>query len=401
MAKIEEDISEAIEKSIANPIFNTYNAKFPTHRQGIASTMVNIRQSIHQFIESAINIDYVGHGVSGMGIVVTIKEDDPSQSIFQLNPNKMPVSKLFIKMCIIGDVDMKTPREIYIHENPAMFLPITNRKFTKEIKTQKMVFNQSSLESKPLCPDIIFSEMTTLHAIKTQYPKLYESLFANKHNDHYKYNVGIIVMELAEGFDKPYEDDLPMLIPIFMFLMIRLIMETGFIHADYHFDNILVFKNNKFYFCSDSVDVYPMIIDFGRMIKLNESELQQMKSLYEAKQYFKMLLYVKTITVSNPNYNKHGEHGYSWLYCKNNEYKQTNCETYYNKRITQLFKHYEKCNQTHTHMTNGHEYDKYTGGTRKIRKPRKTRKILYKNKHFRKKPKKTTTRQYSKNATPL
>lgn len=378
-----------------NLIFNNYNTNFPTQRRGIESYETNTKQSLKQFIEQSVNIEYIGNGASGIGIIVKIKEDE--QSPFYFKHNKNPVSKLFIKMCIIDNVNVKTPREIQIKDDKASFLPTTNNDFSKEIDIQNMVFQESSSKLKPLCPAIIFSEITTLNNIKKKYKKMYDTLF---YHNHTNYNMGIIVMELAEGFEKPHDNDLPNLIPICMFLMIRLIIETNYIHADYHFDNILIFKKNNYYFCSDAVDIYPIIIDFGRMIQLNSLQKTNMMSLYNNKQYFEMLLYVKEITVKDPQYNKYGKFGYRWLYCEDDLYKplNINCSQYYNKRIDDLFIMYNKCNQSQ--ITTEYdkiisEYDQFIGGKYKIKKYKSKKQKTTKRK-FKGKIKKNTKKRISK-----
>jgi RIO-like serine/threonine protein kinase len=99
-----------------------------------------------------------------------------------------------------------------------------------------------------------------------------------------------------------------------LYLLIKLAIDTGYTHGDFHQGNIMINKSYKKYF--KDINGSPLIIDFGYAKKINDEDLILIKEYFIEKNYDKILRMLCTIGRSNNLNMIHSEYSkyYGWVY---------------------------------------------------------------------------------------
>ena len=134
--------------------------------------------------------------------------------------------------------------------------------FNKEVKIQKKVYEASS-SNGPLCPQIydsyIVENNKSLFFLEGLLKKCGNEDVEAKNMIQYlikykrRYDIGCIIMEYAEGYTISTADNSENVI----YANLRLLLETGYLHLDLNYGNVMVRGKN---------DIY--LIDFGKSKKL-------------------------------------------------------------------------------------------------------------------------------------
>jgi len=168
----------------------------------------------------------------------------------------------------------------------------TEKTFIHEVNTQIELYFKTIKYFQPICPGICFA-------------KIYEynnenKLFLNKilhDNDKLKninnqfgelfHKYGLIAMEFLESYKPLYLYTLKKKYTLYnnmsRYLLLNLAIETGYNHADFHQNNILINSRNNTYF--DSIDGYPILIDFSWAEKIPEDKLDMIINYYNNGNY--------------------------------------------------------------------------------------------------------------------
>lgn len=174
---------------------------------------------------------------------------------------------------------------------------------------------------EPICPAIVFSQIYkdksdisgVLESIHTHTleGKKTRSLLDSILSKSSEFNLGIIVMEFADGYMKASQvSKLPSDDPkkinsiwiecIFKYILLELALKTGYHHADFHKGNLLIKPDD-----TSNVNPYryfdikrtsghpilgkPLIIDFGLSVKIEEPILKTIKDECAKKDYLNAL----------------------------------------------------------------------------------------------------------------
>jgi hypothetical protein len=189
------------------------------------------------------------------------------------------------------------------------------------VNIQKEIYTKTMDYLEPICPAIVFSQIYkdesdisgvlksihnhTLEGKKTR--SLLDSILSKSS----EFNLGIIVMEFADGYMKAREvSKLPSDDPkqihtiwiecIFKYILLELALKTGYHHADFHKGNLLIKPDD-----TSNVNPYryfdikrtsgqpilgkPLIIDFGLSVKIQEPILKTIKDECAKKDYLNAL----------------------------------------------------------------------------------------------------------------
>ena len=172
----------------------------------------------------------------------------------------------------------------------------TPEEFINEVNTQIDIYLKSMKYLQPICPPICYAKIyhynegnkLFMHKILCNYLKLLR-IYIN-YGIHFD-SIGLIAMEYADNFkelyglmkDKNYDNYKNMS----RYLLLKLAIDTGYNHTDFHKYNILINKNDDTYF--DNLNGYPLLIDFSWAQKIPVNILNTIKEKYNNKEYVEAL----------------------------------------------------------------------------------------------------------------
>jgi len=163
--------------------------------------------------------------------------------------------------------------------------------FEKEAKTQSEIYKNTINKGEPVCPSLVAIAKMTERAVSTDFLRLLKekcgskteaenmvSYVMNELNTNTSYQLGVIVMESAseyktihsflngEGIVNRYTKNSQYdILCQLLFMIIRLLEETGYIHCDLHLNNAMVkYDGNK---------IVMRLIDFGRVVNVDEKSI--------------------------------------------------------------------------------------------------------------------------------
>lgn len=280
---------------------------------GIFIDTSNKTEAFTKFIENS-NITFLSKGSNGFIFVATLRDNNIENSFYKsINPYhfKQPVTKLIIKICIVST----STENVVI--NDKSISPTTEEDFMDEINIQTDVFLKTISYLQPICPAIVFSEITEnnkyVSTLLNNYVRMPnerttvsnpEQLFNKIINDRLSY--GIIGMEFAYGYQLLYryipESNNPELILnmdrnelqnkiIYLYyayyILIELAIMTGYHHGDFHSGNILINNNDNTYFTGFTGSIF--LIDYGLSKKIPPNTMKHIKKLYKIGKYSDIL----------------------------------------------------------------------------------------------------------------
>ena len=270
-------------------------------------------------------VTYFNQGNYGIGYKVKI--NDLSRSNYNVlslrnTENTIKCGQLFVKISPIYDGDNK---DLYDLITDILGMEATpSRDFLNEIQAQTDIYKKSNANLEAICPPIIYSNVVNntesksraqnlLSVMINKMPKDDNKMFLEGMKRLYEGNselkLGIIVMSFAENYDTLLNvlhrtnnrAQQIMYKYLAVYELLRL-YDLGYMHGDYHLENILINTNYKYSNLDDMYLGRCLIIDYGMAFKnkhLPNSEsttsIDKLRKIAEEKQ---------------PDTN---ENAYSWL----------------------------------------------------------------------------------------
>lgn len=295
-----------------------------THGGGIIYDTVISKNEKEAYTHFCSNATFVplGYGTYGCTVRAVLKNgvESPFKSI-RYETYMKPVTELLIKFSHISDLPDKT-----MIDKP-IIAPIESVELVSEVNTQIDVHFKTMNYLQPLCPAVVFSEVTKdmqvpvavlndilattpsggVYNIKTRYKidemnldKTEKHIFTAL--DKIVKNVrrkgvafGIVAMELANGYTtlyKLYNDEKKLkkaeeLRMIHRYAIIEMAVKCGYSHADFHGGNFMMKLTDGKYFSNSPISFY--IIDFGNSVKIPQESLTRIRDHYDKKEYCQAL----------------------------------------------------------------------------------------------------------------
>jgi serine/threonine protein kinase len=255
------------------------------------------------------------NSTSGLILKLNLNENIESSFYYTTigeNFNKS-VSSLIMKLILINNNKIE-----YEFGNIKKYT-MNDQDFDKEVDVQIDVYNKSITDDEflfePICPAIV----KTIKDVSPDIKKIIYKRFVDKEQTNKQLirkflslseSINIIVMEAIEGFDTLFENCDVKYEKYALFDLIRL-HKYGYVHGDYHTENILVNTNYKYYF-GDTPELIgkTLILDFGRSKPIH----------YNKNLSLKMVLENEINSLPDKTY-----HSYVWLsYYLHNCFRKTN-----------------------------------------------------------------------------
>jgi len=203
----------------------------------------------------------------------------------------VPVYTLVIKLVILSSKETNMTQ--YISLDRERFNKQTDiySDFEKEAKTQSEIYKNTINKGEPVCPSLVAIAKMTERSVSTDFLRILKEKCGYKteaENMVYyiikellmqsSYQLGVIVMESAseyktihsflngEGILNRYTKNSKYdILCQLLFMIIRLLEETGYIHCDLHLNNAMVkYDGNK---------IVIRLIDFGRVVNVDEKSI--------------------------------------------------------------------------------------------------------------------------------
>jgi len=250
--------------------------------------------SFNEFIENS-TFKILSRGANGITFVATTNTSYTSKYSY-LNSYKYgdPVTKLLIKITFINDSN-----DYSILISPREFNTTKSELFKNEVNIQTDIFLKSMNYLQPICPAIVYADCLTdepsikhiLSVIKKYTTDSKTSFICNEIYKNYGYNnfekLGIIGMEFADNYQTLFNlknsDKFELYKDMSLYLLLRLAIETGYTHGDFHPGNIMINTTYNNYF--KNIMGAPFLIDFGYAQKIPLDILNIIKENYKKKFY--------------------------------------------------------------------------------------------------------------------
>ena len=268
----------------------------------------NLEQNFIDFLQNS-DIEYLNHGTFGVVFRATLDSTSGYVSKYKnidSSEYDTPVDSLIIKISSLGYKPTITQEALSV-----LISPISENDFKREVNIQTDIFLKTMNYLQPLCPAIVYSntysnsETQIINIIKDKLPqnsrnKDYLSFFIENMTGY-----TIIGMELLKDYKTIHEwldisrdhNTYICYMNMAVFILIELAIKTGYSHADFHNSNIMINPNDTLYFSyppqshvGNSRQIQPMngsviLIDFGLAVKIPIETSNQIKTLYDAKDY--------------------------------------------------------------------------------------------------------------------
>lgn len=275
-------------------------------------------------------VTYFNQGNYGIGYKVKI--NDLSRSNYNVlslrnTENTIKCGQLFVKISPIYDGDNN---DFYHLIKDILGMEATpSRDFLNEIRAQTDIYKKSNANLEAICPPIIYSNVVNNTEVKSRAQNLLSTMISKMPNDDNKIflermkrlyegnrelKLGIIVMSFAENYDTLLNvlhrtnnrAQQIMYKYLAVYELLRL-YDLGYMHGDYHLENILINTNYKYSNLDDMYLGRCLIIDYGMAFKnkhLPNSEsttsIDKLRKIAEEKQ-------------PDTNENAYSWHAYKWI----------------------------------------------------------------------------------------
>ena len=230
---------------------------------------------------------------------------------------KSPVNELIIKIVFLS-TNFNPDDDIFCAEidNKITELAINEiNMFIHEVNIQTNIYFKTCKDFQPICPGIVYAnyfknsynieklfnlfiKLTTYNYYGYQTKIILTNLLDIYRSNTSFNSVGIIGMEYAENY-KIISNFLPDNIHLktyknmAKYLLLKLCLETGYNHGDFHLGNIMINTRINDYF--NNILGNPLLIDFGYAIKIEQPILDKIKDCINKKNYSKALLIIYNI----------------------------------------------------------------------------------------------------------
>ena len=236
-------------------------------------------------------IQYFNRGEYGIGYRVKINDLAKSKyNVLSLNNTEESIKcgQLFVKLVPIFDNDSNNE----IHDLMRNILGIgatPSKDFLNEIRIQNDVYKKTNKNLEACCPPIVYSSIVNNTAKSSRAQKLLSTMIKQMPNDENKIflermkrlyegypdiKLGIIAMSFAENYDSLLnvlnntnnQAQRIMYKYLAIYELLRL-YDIGYMHGDYHTQNILINKNYKSNNLAPQLQGRALIIDYGLAFK--------------------------------------------------------------------------------------------------------------------------------------
>ena len=234
----------------------------------------------NDFLHNTKKIEYVADGANGIIYKLTVPEKYKGGYTY-IDPNYygQPVREIALKLCILENNDIPN--------------------FKSEVNIQSDIFKKSTAFLQPLCPAILFSKILNEKEKRELINKMLKiDKSIKKHrlpfNDteldiqiqvltNNKLRLGIIAMEFENDYKRLYDfiisDTISREMKIkyinySLYIILKLALETGYSHADFHTANIMIHPTMD-YFSEKSGR--PLVLDFGYSVKIPSYSMRKIQ----------------------------------------------------------------------------------------------------------------------------
>lgn len=274
----------------------------------------------------------VSNGAYGIAILCSLNTNLNENEYYKMiepgSEYDTPVKILLLKFCFVGNerevfsADVCKTKLIYDAKTDIEIEAVTTGEFVNEINTQTEISLKTMSYLKPLCPSIVYAGKCIVewneYLKKIPYLECMLRCVQVARKKIPTAYIGVVAMEYMSGCTTLYrfnnKETMRVAINTCRYALLKLALETGYNHSDFHKNNIMICKDRT-YFNSSKYIYRPIIIDFGRAHKLPINSLKQIQTLVNNKQYTTALSQLCTINNTNShiaNINYASSH-YGWV----------------------------------------------------------------------------------------
>lgn len=273
-------------------------------------------------------IKYISKGTDGIICVLRLKEDVKLSEHYKLlSPDEnygKPLKEHILMKIVAIEPDKNRYGDRFLID------PSTEKEFQNEVNVQTDIFLKTVTYLQPLCPGIVYADIiknkedivNILKYMENNETILYGGFFEPDISAYSIYksffpdsgkiiHMGIIGMQyLSRSVAKTlYNDYSPININIGRFALLQLALQTGYTQNDFHTNNIMLIKDDNYF--DDESKKRPMIIDFGRSIKIPPDVMKEIIEHVDKKEYTKALTLlcdkrIKNSFVTDIQYSQYG-----------------------------------------------------------------------------------------------
>ena len=312
---------------------------------GIMIDSPNHEGAFNYFIQKSNNFELLTDSGT-FGIVFKASIDKNTKSpyrSFQPDDFGQPVRTLLIKIVALSKEKMDEDDDVWSYLNDRTKHIGLQEDFKKEVNIQTDVFFKTMNYLEPICPAPVFSkiyegdlQMNTFFdqfqrkTLNSYTKKVLDKIMENIYNDRIP-SIGILAMEIADGFttmaklyetcakksststhDSSYFEFYEWCEQMAKLQILKLALQTGYSHNDFHRNNILINPSYTDYYYD--VDGKVLLIDFGFATKLHRDDLDIIRSSYKDYEYSNALTLFGTLKRSDGVPIDFYPKIYGWLY---------------------------------------------------------------------------------------
>lgn len=276
----------------------------------------NAKEAFEHFISNS-SIKLLSHGSYGLTFVAKLSPGATTNYKHIIwSRYDMPVDTILFKVsCVFDESKGEISEKLDLSQKGTDFhlRSVDINEFKKEVNTQIDIFFKSITYLQPYCPGIVYANdyqstqetnslitkitnniTNPIHAGVMR--SIRQALMGNEFS-----SVGFIGMEFLEGYDTMFsllnklgKDKYSQSMSynyymIGLFLIIKVAVDTGYSHGDFHTGNILINPNELGYFGKSSINGIqlgaPMMIDFGLSVKIPPEKHALIKGYYAKGEY--------------------------------------------------------------------------------------------------------------------
>jgi hypothetical protein len=244
---------------------------------GVLIDVENMESNFIAFLNNS-TIEFLSQGTYGMAFRATlIPEASSPYKKLDVEQYGAPVTSIIIKLSVLG---YKNSLNLMGYD---LISPIEIDEFANEVNIQTDIFLKTMETMKPLCPAIVFSkafegDTTILDSLVSKQPRLQDLKMIRKYATGYT----IIGMELMESYVTAHKyiqeynkRGQELLVNMTAFILIELALRTGYTHADFHNQNVMINPSDPTMFSGLGMSI--ILIDFGLARKLSQKEMTRLK----------------------------------------------------------------------------------------------------------------------------
>lgn len=316
----------------------------------------NIDLSFCNYINNC-NISYYSCGKNSIILKANLDYNIESPYLHLNYHNfKKPVHELIIKIVFLS-TNFDEDNDIFcvkINDKLTELAINEVNMFINEVNNQTNIYFKTCKDYQPICPGIVYANY---FKSKENIEKIFNLFIKSTKNvSNYQIyktkitlnnllnifinniafdSIGLIAMEYAENY-KIISDFLPNNINLksyknmAKYLILKLCLETGYSHGDFHLGNIMI--NNIIDSYVEHILGNVLLIDFGYSVKINPEILDKIKDCVDKKNYSNALLIIYNIPrldgldLTESNYDSY----FKWL-----------CDDVDDNELNTLFESYE------------------------------------------------------------